>query len=60
MVEKINLKTNHNKPPKYWRYEGEIVEDVGNCFQKKDGSKIAIVTVWENGTPLYDYSQKKD
>jgi hypothetical protein len=39
-------------PPMFFEYEGEVVEDKGWFFQKKDGQKIPIVTVWENGAPV--------
>ncbi len=60
MIKETNPKIDYDVPPKYWKYEDEIIEDVGNYFQRKDGSRLPIVKVWEDGSPLYEYSYQME
>lgn len=48
MIEKIG------KIPKYWEYEGEILEYNPNdpYFTTKDGGKVPIIKVWQDGFPV--------
>lgn len=54
----------YSTPPEYWRYEGQAVSDVGTHFESKDGKKIPIVKVWENGKIIskqeYERSEQID
>jgi len=41
-------------PPKFFEYNGQIVEDMGGYFLTPDGHKLPIVKVWEEGAPIGD------
>lgn len=44
----------YDKPPKFWEYNNQTVEDVGGYFVSPDQNKIPIIAVWENGVPIED------
>lgn len=48
------MKKELEEVPKFWKYEGEILEydPKSNYFTTKKGGKIPIIKVWEDGVPV--------